>query len=427
MSLHLYDSFRTSVTLSLELSSAAQVFCVLDGRTVDRATRIPDPYGRNFISEWECILPALAPGPYSLYIGTLSEDRGVYGRGGGDRSAYGGLEGSGNGKWNGNVNENEREIGRGDWGASRDGQLTSEIGGVLVDVTCLLTPRIFTASLQPTAQDGTHTIHFTGLYLYPSIPLNFLLMVDNQIVKGGIISSQSPGSRDHLTFTIDPVVPGVKNISVYLDDMLLMSLRACLTRAILLSGGAIDVKSGSDGACVEPPPVVVPARMIHSQIEYALPQVGLSRGNTSVEVHAQGILLSGVYYCRFGDAGSVPGIVITANRLLCISPPSRPYPLGISLSVYNTRGDTWCCAEYRIYPVIRAVALTPELIDAAGDTDVLVTLQYVPDTELFCYFSGVYKVQAIRINPRTLSCKSPRFLLTGDTTTVEIGNPSVQE
>ena len=352
-----------SVSLNFE-DSAADVHCNWDGLEIGRARRSP-------ISSWIwiCPLPAAAPGTHTLFF----------------RTPFG------------------------------------QFRGQQVDVICVDMPRILSASLQPENSDGTHQLVFEGSHLYSTLPLIFLYAIDSERFEASVVATY-PGEREHLLATLPPIVPGVHLVSVYVEDLLIFQTSACFSKQNLLKGFSFN--TSSDNCCVEDSPVnLLSARRISSLPQSIYPQVGLTNGNTMVEVVADGFVSSDTYSCHFGGK-SVPGVLIDLNKILCYSPPHPPGRVDFYLS--NTKGeDTWCCSDFHFYPMLRALSLSPEMIDSRGArSTITLNIQYVPSTQLFCYFSKIFRVPATKTSSRSISCLSPDWITNENNATVAVGEKS---
>ena len=113
--------------MPLEFTSGTDVSCVLDSKNIGSALRSP-PGIISGSNEYSCAIPSQLPGSHTLLIGTPS----------------------------------------------------NPIGMQEVDVTCLVMPRIFSATLLSVSVDGTYQMVFEGSYFYPSLLLKFYCLLDTE-------------------------------------------------------------------------------------------------------------------------------------------------------------------------------------------------------------------------------------------------------
>ena len=141
------------------------------------------------------------------------------------------------------------------------------------------------------------------------------------------------------------------------------------------------------------------------------PKAGLTFGGTAITITADGIDTSRRYACLFTQqpkpqphppssasspgAGAalapvvVPALVTDWGVAVCVSPPSPPGNVSVSLAMYPEQGlgqglgqgsglgsglsFTWCCGYFLYYPPFKALALAPALVPSAGGTLLTIT------------------------------------------------------
>ena len=139
------------------------------------------------------------------------------------------------------------------------------------------------------------------------------------------------------------------------------------------------------------------------------PKAGLTFGGTAITITADGIDTSRRYACLFtqqplthppssaSSPGSgaalapvvVPALVTDWGVAVCVSPPSPPGNVSVSLAMYPEQGlgqglgqgsglgsglsFTWCCGYFLYYPPFKALALAPALVPSAGGTLLTIT------------------------------------------------------
>ncbi|CAM9092103.1 unnamed protein product, partial [Ectocarpus fasciculatus] len=152
-------------------------------------------------------------------------------------------------------------------------------------------------------------------------------------------------------------------------------------------------------------------------INSIFPSSGTSRGGTSVEIVAEGVLVSDFLSCQFGDVNT-PAFVTGVDRVFCES-PAHP-PGAVALSLMKNANDTtsqsltaWGSADFFYYPELKLSSIAPAVMPMSGGI-VAVRAVDVNASTILCYFDGVASPQLASVRPSPqdgelvlFSCRTP--------------------
>lgn len=169
---------------------------------------------------------------------------------------------------------------------------------------------------------------------------------------------------------------------------------------ISVANNGIDFGPALEGASFSYTP-----RPVISNIQ---PQLGSTRGNTSVEMTGDGFLYGPHFACLFNQTAALSFEILSPHKVVCVSPPF-PKVGKVQVSI-SSNGQELSSGQYFKYVEDAYIwSIEPDSGPLSGGTDVTLSgMNFVPSPELLCDFGGI-KTRGRYISSTEISCITPPF------------------